>query len=144
MTGVSFVNKYNNVSTGLFKTNTSKDIGSDDVRSLVTDINDNYANKDDTLGTLGGAMFGVFCQLAADLSGNTIVWDSMTSKGLFGSGALGAIAAGNMFVVQVGGTITGAGGLDQLINPGAILIARTGGIVDADVGDISKLIILNN
>lgn len=38
----NFSGFYNNPSTGLFKTNTTKDIGSDDARSLVTDLVDSF------------------------------------------------------------------------------------------------------
>lgn len=38
----NFSGFYNNGATGLFKTNTTKDIGSDDARSLVTDLIDSF------------------------------------------------------------------------------------------------------
>lgn len=37
----AFEVKYNDPGTGLFKTNTTKDIGSDDARALVTDVKEN-------------------------------------------------------------------------------------------------------
>lgn len=43
----TFEVKYNDSSTGLFKTNTSKDIGSDDARELVTDVKENIPFTDD-------------------------------------------------------------------------------------------------
>jgi hypothetical protein len=39
--------KFNNVSTGLFKTNTTGAIGSDDARALVEDLTDSFVNKVD-------------------------------------------------------------------------------------------------
>jgi hypothetical protein len=46
-TGATFINKFNNSSTGLFKDNAAGEIGADDARALVTDIDDNYLNFDD-------------------------------------------------------------------------------------------------
>jgi hypothetical protein len=41
----SYESKYNNGTTGLFKTNTTFDIGSDDLRTFVTDTKDSFLNK---------------------------------------------------------------------------------------------------
>jgi hypothetical protein len=44
---ITFEGKYNSVSVGLFKDNTTNDIGADDVRSLVEDIADSFGNITD-------------------------------------------------------------------------------------------------
>lgn len=84
----SFEVKYNDASTGLFKNNTAKDIGADDIRALVTDI------KESVPFLLDEAIL-IYCG-AADLSS-----DLFPTSG--GTGASGAIEAGNLFRVSVYG-----------------------------------------
>lgn len=45
----TFEGKFNSSSTGLFKTNTTKDIGSDDMRTMVEDLTDSFLNKTDEI-----------------------------------------------------------------------------------------------
>lgn len=45
----TFEGKFNSSSTGLFKTNTTKDIGSDDMRTMIEDLTDSFINKDDEM-----------------------------------------------------------------------------------------------
>lgn len=47
MDKITFQNKYNDATSGLFKDNTTKDIGADDVRALVTDVGGNIPFTDD-------------------------------------------------------------------------------------------------
>jgi hypothetical protein len=44
---LDFEGKFNNSTTGLFKNNTNRDIGADDVRTLTEDITDSFFNKTD-------------------------------------------------------------------------------------------------
>lgn len=45
----TFEGKFNSSSTGLFKTNTTKDIGSDDMRTMIEDLTDSFLNKSDEM-----------------------------------------------------------------------------------------------
>lgn len=47
MNKAAFLAKYNDVSSGLFKTGQSRGIGSDDMRSMIQDLYDSVAFSDD-------------------------------------------------------------------------------------------------
>jgi hypothetical protein len=85
--------KFNNGTTGLFKTNITGAIGSDDARALVEDVTDSYLNIfDNTVWRDCGDV-----DLSADL---------FPTSG--GTGAAGAILKNNTFDVTVEGTPGGA------------------------------------
>jgi hypothetical protein len=93
MDDLTLEGKYNNPSTGLFKTNTTNAIGSDDARELVTDVTENYLNRlNNTVWRDCGDV-----DLSADL---------FPTSG--GTGAAGAILKNNTFDVTVEGTPGGA------------------------------------
>ena len=75
--------RYNHATTGLFKTNTSNAIGSDDLRDLVEYLCDSLASA--------------FYRGAYDASGNTY-----PASG--GSGTSGAIQAGDLYYFSVAAT----------------------------------------
>jgi hypothetical protein len=52
LTGAQFETKYNDSSTGLFKTGQSGGIGSDDMRTLVTDLKDSVFNATTNTGVI--------------------------------------------------------------------------------------------
>jgi hypothetical protein len=110
--------KFNNVSTGLFKTNTSGDIGSDDARALVEDLTDSFVNKVDD----------VYTSYVVTASGT----DTYTATS---SPSIGAYTSGTKFFVKFTNANTGAATLN-LNAIGAISIKKSG--TDAlSAGDIA-------
>lgn len=93
----TFQGKYNNVSTGLYKTNTTKDIGSDDFRAQIDDIFANIPFTDDDSYTWASPLLSV--------SGTT----SLTGTA---SPAITAYSSGQTFKIKVASTTTGAATLN--------------------------------
>lgn len=116
---LDYQGKYNNSSTGLFKDNTTKDIGADDVRTLVEDTSDSFYNKTDDAHTL-------IPQFTA--SGT----DTYTATP---SPAISSYAAGQTFKILFTNANTGAATLN-LNGVGAASITKNG-TTALQAGDIS-------
>jgi hypothetical protein len=90
--------KFTSALTGLFKTNTTKAIGSDDLRELVTDIKDSYYNVNDHAYVGKSQHRGVW-----DASVNTFPDPDETT----GSANDDTFRAGDYWFFSVAGTVDG-------------------------------------
>lgn len=88
---------YNNIVSGLFKTNTTKDIGSDDMRSLVDSITANNPFTDDDSYTWASPITAV--------AGTTTLTGTP-------SPVITAYATGQVFKIKAGSTTTGSATLN--------------------------------
>lgn len=93
----TFQGTYNSPTTGLFKTNITKDIGSDDLRALVDSIVANNPFTDDDSYTWASPL--------VTISGTTTLTGTV-------SPAIAAYATGQTFKVKSTSTITGAATLN--------------------------------
>jgi hypothetical protein len=91
----TFIVKYNDASTGLFKANVTQNRSTLQDRTLVEDLADSFYNKVDNPLLLNSIFRGAY-----DASGNTY-----PASG--GSGTAGAIRAGDEWYFSVGGTLDG-------------------------------------
>lgn len=109
VTGLTFIGKFNSAISGLFKTNTTKAIGSDDLRTLVTDVDDSYYNKVDS----------------NQLMVNCGDWDFSANSDLFpetgGTAEDGSVRKNNFFDITGAGTPSGA---TEPIPVGAMIRAK--------------------
>jgi hypothetical protein len=111
MDNATFIAKYNNSSTGLFKDNISRDIEADDQRSLVADIAASFVNLDAaTVDHWRGAY---------DLSVN-----AYPSSG--GTGTSGVPGAGDEWYVSVPGSIDVTGLGTITVNANSLLKYKGG------------------
>jgi hypothetical protein len=92
----TFIVKYNDSSTGLFKANVTQNRSTLQDRTLVVDLTDSFYNKVDNPLVLNSPFRGAY-----DASGNTY-----PAAGA-GSGTAGAIRAGDEWYFSVAGTLDG-------------------------------------
>lgn len=122
----TFENTFNDSSTGLFKDNTSKDIGANDSRTLVTNIKDSFLNLVD-----GGTVIG-FVQL-----GNTgtvpIVAVNLVSKNQTNSSS-GAKLNGIFYIDQTAATTGSAQGVE-----GYVKTSNATGTVVMGIGAVGNI-----
>ncbi len=90
---ITFQSVYNNIISGLFKTNTTKDIGSDDLRALVDSIVANNPFTDDDSYTWASPIVSI--------TGTTTLTGTA-------SPAITAYATGQTFKIKVASTSTGS------------------------------------
>ena len=104
---LDFVGKFNNILTGLFKNNTTRDITPERVRTLVTDIGDSFYNKEDDDIGLTRKFNRTFSETLV-FDKNEIFYSAHTATGNItfeiGSGNLVDESSGVRMVITLDGT----------------------------------------